>query len=259
MVPIFRIRDRSKVLATVDFKELQTAYPFTLMIPQDRVEAILLRRLQSLGGGVERSVELTHIRRHDNEIEVELNDSGKPRTIRANWVIGCDGGHSLVREQAAIPFEGGAYEESFILADVEMDWPFGPRGGNAFLLRKRIDGGGPLPGNHFRIVATVPQAAPQPSLADFTTVLKERGPQDGPVSIRRMLWSSRFHIQHRVAKALRQGRILLAGDAAHVHSPAGGQGMNTPASRTLCHWRMRCINCSKAATPRRWTNGRRSV
>jgi 2-polyprenyl-6-methoxyphenol hydroxylase-like FAD-dependent oxidoreductase len=85
----------------------------------------------------------------------------------------------------------------------------------------------PLPDDHFRIVATEQQAAAEPSIADFESILDERGPMNGALTIRRMLWSSRFHIQHRVASALRQGRILLAGDAAHVHSPAGGQGMNT--------------------------------
>ena len=227
VVPIFRIRDRSTILATISFEDLQTEYPFTLMIPQDRVEAVLLRRLQSLGGTVARSVELTHIRPHENGVEVDLNESGKPRTVRANWVIGCDGGHSLVREQAAIPFEGGAYEESFILADVEMDWPLDREEVTLFYSEKGLMVVAPLPGNHFRIVATMRQAVAQPSIADFAAVLNERGPENGPMSIRRMLWSSRFHIQHRVAKALRQGRILLAGDAAHVHSPAGGQGMNT--------------------------------
>ncbi len=150
-----------------------------------------------------------------------------PKTTHAKWVVGCDGAHSLVREQASIPFEGGAYEESFILADVEMDWPLDREEVTLFYSPKGLVVVAPLPGNHFRIVATVQHAPPEPSVSDFESVLKERGPQNGAVSIRGMAWSSRFHIQHRVAKVLRQGNILLAGDAAHVHSPAGGQGMNT--------------------------------
>ena len=133
----------------------------------------------------------------------------------------------MVREQSEFCSEGGAYEETFLLADVEMDWPLDRDEVTLFYSEKGLVVVAPLPGGHFRIVATVQQASPEPSVADFESILKERGPQDGPLSIRRMVWSSRFHIQHRVAKVLRQGNILLAGDAAHVHSPAGGQGMNT--------------------------------
>ena len=227
VVSIFQIRDRNRILATIDFKDLKTPYPFTLMCPQDRVEAILLRRLQSLGGTVQRPAEVVSIRPIENDIPIQLKGSGGATTVRAEWVIGCDGVHSIVREQASIPFEGGAYEESFILADVEMNWPLDRDEVTLFYSEKGLVVVAPLPANHFRIVATVLQAPPEPTIADFESILKERGPQKGTLSIQRMAWSSRFHIQHRVAKVLRQGHILLAGDAAHVHSPAGGQGMNT--------------------------------
>ena len=84
-----------------------------------------------------------------------------------------------------------------------------------------------LPGNRSRIVATVQQAPPKPSMADLQRILDERRPAEARPRIARRLWSSRFHVQHRVAQMLRRGRILVGGDAAHVHSPAGGQGMNT--------------------------------
>ncbi|HEV8042333.1 MAG TPA: FAD-dependent monooxygenase [Bryobacteraceae bacterium] len=226
-VQIFRIRERSRILATVNFKDLRTKYPFTLMCPQNRVEDILLQRLQGFGGAVERPTEVIAIRPGENDVELQVKCGEDTRTIHANWVIGCDGAHSVVREQAAIPFEGGAYEESFILADVEMHWPISRDEVTLFYSEKGLVVVAPLPDDHFRIVATEQQAAAEPSIADFESILDERGPMNGALTIRRMLWSSRFHIQHRVASALRQGRILLAGDAAHVHSPAGGQGMNT--------------------------------
>jgi 2-polyprenyl-6-methoxyphenol hydroxylase-like FAD-dependent oxidoreductase len=226
-VQIFRIRDRSRILATVNFKDLRSKYRFTLMCPQNRVEDILLRRLQGFGGAVERPTEVIAIRPGEDHVELQVKSGEDARTIHANWVIGCDGAHSVVRELAAIPFEGGAYEESFILADVEMYWPLSRDEVTLFYSEKGLVVVAPLPDDHFRIVASVQQAASEPSIADFESILDECGPVNNALTIRRMLWSSRFHIQHRVANTLRQGRILLAGDAAHVHSPAGGQGMNT--------------------------------
>ncbi len=227
VVPTFRIRDKGHVLATVNFNDLKTAYPVTLMYPQDRVEAALLQRLQSLGGAVERPWEVNEIRQSDNYVQARAHNGEDARTIHAQWVVGCDGAHSFVREAASIPFEGGDYEESFLLADVEMEWPLDRGEVTLFYSEQGLMVVAPLPENRFRIVATVQDAPAQPSIADFQSVVNERGPEDGPWSIRRMNWSSRFHIRHRVAKTLRIGNILLAGDAAHVHSPAGGQGMNT--------------------------------
>jgi 2-polyprenyl-6-methoxyphenol hydroxylase-like FAD-dependent oxidoreductase len=170
---------------------------------------------------------VTCIRPGENDAEVRVRSGEGTKTFHAKWVVGCDGAHSFVREQAGIPFEGGDYEESFVLADVEMDWPLDREEVTLFYSEKGLMVVAPLPENHFRIVATVQQAPPEPSIADFESILDERGPENGFLSIRRIVWSSRFRIQHRVAKAMRQGNILLAGDAAHVHSPAGGQGMNT--------------------------------
>jgi len=227
VVPIFRIRDRGKILATIDFRNLETAYPFTLMCPQDRVEAVLLQRLESLGGSVQRSSQVIGVHQQSDAIQIQSQNGKGQAAINTEWLIGCDGSHSLIREQAAIPFEGGAYDESFVLADVEMDWPLDREEVTLFYSPKGLVVVAPLPENHFRIVATVPEAPPQPSRDYVESILKERGPENGSIAIRRVVWSSRFQLQHRVAKMLRQGHILLAGDAAHVHSPAGGQGMNT--------------------------------
>ena len=227
IVPIFRVRDRNRILTSISFAELDTKYPFTLMCPQNRTEAILLQRLQSLGGDVQRPCDVVAVRPGEQDVQVQFKSGVELKTVHTKWVVGCDGMHSLVREQASIPFIGGDYEESFVLADVEMDWPLDREEVSLFFSGQGLVVVAPLPGNHFRIVATMKQAPPTPSIADFQQILAERGPEKANITIRRVVWASRFHLEHRVAKVLRQGRVLLAGDAAHVHSPAGGQGMNT--------------------------------
>ena len=227
IVPIFRVRDRSRILSTISFAGLDTQYPFSLMCPQNRTEAILLRRLESLGGAVHRPCEVVAIHLGEDHVQVQFRSGEAFRTVHAKWLVGCDGMHSVVREQASIPFLGGDYEESFVLADVQMDWPLDREEVSLFFSGKGLVVVAPLPDNHFRIVATMKEAPSSLSIADFQTILEERGPENAVIKVRSIVWASRFHLQHRVAKTLRQGRILLAGDAAHVHSPAGGQGMNT--------------------------------
>ncbi len=226
-VPIFRIRDRDRPLITIDFSEIPSRYPFTLMIPQNRVEQCLLSHLHSLGGRVARPCQLLRCKACASHIEVEVRGEEAAKAIKARWLIGCDGMHSTVREQSRIAFAGGAYQQSFVLADVHMDWPLSREEVTLFYSPAGLVVVAPLPNDHFRIVATMDEAPEAPSAGLMQSVLDERGPSSKPGRIRDLVWSSRFHIHHRAARAARKGRVLLCGDAAHVHSPAGGQGMNT--------------------------------
>jgi 2-polyprenyl-6-methoxyphenol hydroxylase-like FAD-dependent oxidoreductase len=226
-VPIFRIRDRDKPLLTVDFSNIPSLYQFTLMIPQNRVERILLEHLTALDRTVVRPCELVGFAASSSQVDAQVRINGSTQSVRAQWLIGCDGMHSKVREQSGIGFSGREYEASFVLADVSMEWPLSRDEVTLFYSPKGLVVVAPLPDERFRIVATVDEAPEVPSLDFIQAVLDARGPTNNPGRINDIAWSSRFHIHHRVAQNPRKGRVLLCGDAAHVHTPAGGQGMNT--------------------------------
>ncbi|WP_037077372.1 FAD-dependent monooxygenase [Pseudonocardia spinosispora] len=227
VVPSFTLRDRDRTLLSLDFSDLPTPYPFTLMVPQSTTEEVLLNRLRELGGKVQRPTEVVGLDQDADGVTVHTTDEGGTTSIRARYLIGADGMHSAVRGLAGIGFTGSAYEQSFVLADVRMGWALPADEVQLFFSPAGLVVVAPLPGDRHRIVATLDHAPEHPELPDIQRLLDTRGPVTDPARVDEVVWSSRFRVHHRLASRYRTGRVFLAGDAAHVHSPAGGQGMNT--------------------------------
>ncbi|MFG2056378.1 FAD-dependent oxidoreductase [Micromonospora sp. NPDC048930] len=221
--PRFTIRDRDRTLVPVRFDTLPTRFPYALMVPQSVTEAVLLDRLTTLGGRVLRPYQVVGL---TTDGAGSLVSFAGGETIRARYVVAADGMHSTVRQLAGIGFSGEDSGESFTLADIRVDSPL-PRDEVALF----FSGAGvlvwaPLPDGSVRIVAAVDHAPEQPTVDYVQALLDERGPAAARSTVTGIVWGSRFRVHHRVADRFHAGPVLLAGDAGHVHSPAGGQGMN---------------------------------
>ncbi len=218
------IRDRS--LAHMKFEPAESPYSFVAMVPQDVTERLLLEELRRKGGNVEYETKFISAEQDDDGVNVTIERRGELARLTAPIVVGCDGAHSAVRHQLHLPFEGAEYEGSFLLADIETNdalptdemqlcpSEFGPV---AIF---------PMSATRRRVVATIEDAeGDAPSLDLVRNVLAQRAPTS--IEARVLHWSSYFRIHHRQVGRLQEGRIFIAGDAAHIHSPFGGQGMNT--------------------------------
>lgn len=219
----FTIRDRDKVLMVVPFDRLPTAYPYTLLVSQAVTESVLLQRLTELGARVLRPHTLTGLEQDETEVTAIFASGEK---VRATYLVGADGMHSMVREQAHIPFQAGGSGMSYSLADVHLSGGVPHDGVAVYFSPAGQLVSVPFPDGSFKIVAQVAEAPHEPVAGFIQELLDTRGPQARRVVVHDIIWGSRFRIHHGVADCYRAGRIVLAGDAAHHNSPLGGQGMN---------------------------------
>jgi 2-polyprenyl-6-methoxyphenol hydroxylase-like FAD-dependent oxidoreductase len=218
--------------AGISLKELGaglTPYPFMQIFPQDEHEKLLIERLEVLGVAVERRTELLGFTEQQNGVTARLRGAdGSEQDCEASYVAGCDGARSKVRELVGTGFPGGTYPQIFYVADVEASGP--ALNGELHVDLDEADflAVFPLAGQgRGRLIGTVRGERAQRAETLTFADISDRAITNMKVEIGKVNWFSTYHVHHRVTQHFRKGRIFLAGDAAHVHSPAGGQGMNT--------------------------------
>jgi 3-(3-hydroxy-phenyl)propionate hydroxylase len=233
-------------LARLDFDPLHTRYPYLLFLDQSVTERLLTEHLATFGVTIERGVELTTFSQGSAGMQATLRHvDGRMETIRPSYMIAADGAHSTIRHRLGLSFEGNTFEQTFLLADLhaETDWPEDEF--HIFASGEGLVALFPMGHGRHRLIADHPaepvtvlasatpavlgepplnQVAP-PSLAECKALIARRVRER--VDVSDLAWSSHFRLNSRMVDRLRVGRIFLAGDAAHVHSPAGAQGMNT--------------------------------
>lgn len=225
-----RFSAADKTLGKVTFSgRIESKFDEPRLLGQTQTERVLRERLESLGGKVEFGAEVLRFAATDSKVEVSMRTrSGKESVTSARWLVGCDGAHSVVRHGLGLEFRGTAMEEVFLIADVaispapdlqsmQIDW----QAGSALAIF-------PIREGMWRVVANRSEktdpSAPA-TLEEVHEILVKHGRAHWTASSPE--WLTGFRINERIVDTYRVGRVLLAGDAAHIHSPAGGQGMNT--------------------------------
>ncbi len=222
---------KNKLKSHINIGLLDLKYPFVLVIPQSQTEAILTQYLTDLGGKIDRDCAFLSYQETKRGLTCTINDRGTIKTIDCQYLISCEGGNSSIRTQAGIDFKGFDYKEGYLLADVFLDWERTTKQSYTFFHEKDIFIVMPFKQkNLWRLFAnidpTLLQENPQPDLAFFQELFRLRT-GDTKTTITNPQWISVFHIGKRLAQQYRKGRVFLAGDAAHIHNPLGGQGINT--------------------------------
>jgi 2-polyprenyl-6-methoxyphenol hydroxylase-like FAD-dependent oxidoreductase len=228
------VKGKEKAHAHIgEFGKGKTDFSYMLAFEQSKNEKLLVDKLNAYQYNVSWQTELVTLTRQNDFFEAEVKYLDKPgapqQKLRAKYIIGCDGARSVVRHSFDFSFKGGTYESQFYVADTVLKWDKNP---NALILcpsRKNFCGFFPMGGsNSHRIIGTMPKEfnnRDDITFADVESSIKEA--VTFPVAIEKMNWFSIYKLHHRSVQKFNDSNCFLAGDAAHIHSPAGGQGMNT--------------------------------
>ena len=226
-----------------------TPYPYIVILPQDEHERLLAAALAHAGVEVERAAELIDFAPVGDVVSLRVRRAGGAETtLRAAYVVGCDGAHSRVRELIRVGFPGGTYERIYYVADVAMRGPTANQELHLALDDADFLAVFPLLGEGAaRIIGTVRRDAVGDRELGWDDV-SAHAIARMQLDIERVNWFSTYRVHHRVARHFRSGRIFLAGDAAHVHSPVGGQGMNTGIGDAVnLAWKLASVVSGEAA------------
>ncbi len=220
-----------KEILSVQLERIPSRYPYVLFLPQSETEALLNEHMEGLGVKTERQVELISLTPKNGAFQATIrHPDGTSEELSPRWILGCDGAHSRVREMTGTPFEGGGVGLSFFLGDLEIDGPDAPTDELVIHLHHGdVVFMGRLSDRIVRLIVAMHDKQGQEddrplTLADFQRAVDEAGVR---VTVRSSEWMTPFHVNDRQAKHYRSGNAFLAGDASHIHSPVGGQGMNT--------------------------------
>jgi len=251
-VPAVNLWVKGEAVARLPFETIGTGltpYPFLQIFPQDQHERLLIERLQALGVSVERQTELLGFTDEGDQISARVRGpDGAEELCQARYIAGCDGARSIVRKTIGTGFPGGTYRQVFYVADIEgigraLDGELHIDLDEAdFLAVFPLAGAG-----RARLIGTVrDERADHPEALAFVDV-SGRAIEHLKVEVRKVNWFSTYHVHHRVAEHFCKGRAFLLGDAAHIHSPAGGQGMNTGIGDAInLAWKLAAVLASDA-------------
>jgi 2-polyprenyl-6-methoxyphenol hydroxylase-like FAD-dependent oxidoreductase len=225
-----------------------TPYPFLHIFPQDEHERLLVEWLESFGVNVERQTELLGFEMTAGGVTARLRGPGGEASVEASYIAGCDGARSVVRETLGVGFPGGTYRQVFYVADVDAEGP--PIDGELHVDLDEADFLAifPLAGEgRARLIGTVrDERAERADTMRFEDV-SDRAIQNLKLEVRKVNWFSTYHVHHRVARRFQAGRAFLLGDSAHIHSPAGGQGMNTGIGDSInLAWKLAAVLAGRA-------------